>query len=36
MNTTDQITWSREFEPRLNEARSSQKDILLDFTAAPM
>jgi hypothetical protein len=28
--------WTRSFDQALEEARTSRKDILVDFTAAPM
>lgn len=30
------INWTNRFDEALTRARSEQRDILLDFTAAPM
>ena len=30
------ITWSHDFDSALTGARQAKRDILLDFTAAPM
>jgi hypothetical protein len=30
------ITWKHDFDAALAEAKSASRDLLLDFTAAPM
>lgn len=31
-----EIRWSHDFEGALEQAKSQSRDLLLDFTAAPM
>jgi len=31
-----QITWRRDFDRALTEAQAQHRNVLLDFTAAPM
>jgi hypothetical protein len=37
-NTTSaaSVAWTHDFEPALTRAKSLQRHVLLDFTAAPM
>ncbi len=30
------VNWAKDVDAALNDARSSQKPVLLDFSAAPM
>ena len=30
------VTWRKDIDPALNDARAQKKHILLDFSAAPM
>jgi hypothetical protein len=34
--TTEQITWSHDFDRSLQQAQQTGKLLLLDFSAAPM
>ena len=36
MASSPRIQWSRKFDEALEQARTAETDILLDFTAAPM